>query len=294
MSLSLAVASSCSSDAGDDTDAAVLASCGNMAAAQCNYAAACMPAVLSTEYADAETCKSRVRLNCVGITKRPGSSWNAARLDQCTEYLNRGTCDAWNFTGSPCANTPGTLPDGARCFDSSQCASAFCKLVATGEELPACGTCTPSGCTPTSCGANQVCLPSTAGGQCIDVLSEGEACTPTSLCSSGLSCIESVCAKQRSDGEPCSSLTDCNYPQGLACIDRVCRQPATAQPGEACGDAARCTAGAQCKLVPPSTSLTCVAPLADGSPCTASGASCRSPARCLGGKCTLPADLSCP
>src|SRR6185503_7869995 len=149
------------------------------------------------------------------IAKWQGTGWTEARFDQCTAHVKQATCAFTNPLGSdPCANPPGSLPDGASCFDNSQCATGFCNRVTVpGATVPPnCGTCRAGGCLP-GCKANEVCFASSAGGRCVEMQPEGTACTPASLCAPGLSCLDSVCAKSRGEGEPCTAFANCDVQQ---------------------------------------------------------------------------------
>jgi hypothetical protein len=298
LALPVVAGQSCSSDSGTGVDEAIFAACANSAPAQCNYLATCLPILFGAVFGDADTCIARTRLVCEGYAKWPGGSWTAEKFARCHEHIPQAACAGLEGLGTgPCANVPGSLPSGAACVDHSQCVTGFCRRqISTTMGLAACGTCQAEGCITSGCKAGEICIASSTGTQCAEMQAEGTPCSSASRCATGLSCLGGICTKSRGDGESCTTTEDCDVMQELECADRVCRKPSIVDIGAPCSvGATRCARGGIClNMSPSSTSSTCVAPLPDGSPCSAQrGGICTAPAQCVSGVCKLPAELSC-
>jgi hypothetical protein len=269
------------------------ASCSRAATTICNKIAACNPHGLHTLYGDTQTCVARLTPGCP--TTLAGTSWTAARLDACASAWEEASCGA---TMEPddfipaCNPTPGSLADGAACFNGSQCAGGACNKGA--EVCGTCGTAPP----PPGCGGGSACTPPMLCGRlltgimCAVPHMEGASCGVDAVCEPTFLCKGGVCARRAAAGTACTSSAECDFTQGLMCIDQSCQAPTYAPPGGACDEVRRfCERGAICDLVA-IDSGNCVAPAADGAPCP-NNVPCLQPAVCRDGICQIPDGSQC-
>jgi hypothetical protein len=288
----------CSSDAGSGHPSApVDPSCSAMAAAHCSLIESCLPIFLRTEFGNVDSCIERLTVSCAAYAKWPGTSFTSVKMDRCAQAAREARCDNLQVTlDAACSIEPGALPEGAACYSASQCMSGSCNVAFLPDGTTSgCGKCTKG------CGDGSVCLPpatcivSASGMTCRPPLPEGAPCTPGAICAIGLTCIASVCSKPAGEGARCAGASECDVFQELACVDETCRKVTVVQAGEGCSaPGVRCGSGTYCGAATPSSSTpSCMAYAADGSPCSDMGLRCQGPAICAGGACKLPADLVC-
>jgi len=296
LALPLVAGQSCSSSSDGGRSEALFTACVNSVPAQCNYLATCLPIFMGTLFGDVDTCVARTRLICEAYATWPGVSWTAEKFDRCTEHIQQAACTGVEgLGGGPCTNLPGSLPSGSGCVDHSQCVTGFCNRPISPNGTSGCGTCQEMGCLGGGCKAGEACIASAQGTRCAEIQAEGTACTSASLCATGLSCLGGICTKSRGEGDACTNDEDCDRAKELTCVDDICRKPSLVDIGASCTSSMRCARAGICRNVSPSNSLTCVAPLPDGSPCGgAQGGICDPPALCISGVCTLPAQMTCP
>jgi hypothetical protein len=126
----------------------------------------------------------------------------AGKIEQCAEEIKASTScyERQNFTTEACRVAPGTLPNGAPCDVSTQCASSYCEFEFGlypdgGLSLPFCGACAP-GAGPPRCGdagpcqSPQRCLHDRDEDRehCVIPQREGAPCVSPHGCEDGLFC----------------------------------------------------------------------------------------------------------
>lgn len=278
------------------------AACASYASNVCTSYNACAPNVVTYLYGSVAECETRYTLFCSLIVSEPQTTWTPAAEQACGTALAGLSCEAFllsAFTGGPaaCQPTPGPRASGSDCIDSAQCASAYCKHVATSF----CGTCVERGGAGATCSNFLDCQAGFAcvSGACTTALQTGAACTTSgSQCAIGLYCQAGACQPPLEQNASCSEAgAQCNTLEGLYCNTAVneCLRAAGYNPaGQTCGVVMTdmlegCTAAATCN------GATCTAPAADGAACDVSTqVGCTNPAVCLNGTCTLPAPTTCP
>jgi len=309
---SASLAAGCSSD--DEPSAS--SACAAYASAWVGFDARCGYNSLSGSLKD-EIVQTRADY-CVRALSMKGTSVNASRVQACADWLQGRSCEGTSST-SPCdLDDPGTLPDGERCFDETQCASGYCyrdtsNMADYGDYAFSCGVCmprTPLGVacdydTPCEegayCGNANICvLPPGVGqsceesyvcagdascdygsGLCVAPVANGSACTSQSMCAYGSTCVDGVCDPGRGLGEEC----DFGCAGALTCIEGRCAKPTYVPPGSVCDEDTYCQVGSCSSYYEPGV---CPTLLADGAPCndSASNAQCNYGSVCRGQVCT--------
>ena len=295
--------------------------CHAYAAAACAKYAACNPVNVRQDYGDVENCTARWTLSCLVYA---GNGWATAQIEHCTEQIKPSTSC---FEGNPglikeCWHTPGTLPSGATCDVSTQCASLTCEFrfelhADGGFSIPVCGACAP-GARPPGCGDAGACESPRRcvygrdfKPQCTMPQPEGAPCVAQyGGCEDGLFCQRPpsssgtwVCSKLGAAGVACTDHDGCAHKAGLRCIAGVCDVPTFVATGAACDFEGRFCENGHCQYpmpvplppTPPGTP-TCKAFLDEGSPCDDALSfepECRFPAKCRSGQCRLPGDAQC-
>lgn len=135
-----------------------------------------------------------------------------------TGYCNAGTCVATFGTGTACARdrqcTSGACTDGFCCTSAGGGAcNGPCETCAKSKGATANGICTslPASATPIACGG-YAC--SGTSGAC------ASACATDGECASGYYCDGTFCQKGRTQGNVCTKSAQCA--SGLTCSDGVC------------------------------------------------------------------------
>jgi hypothetical protein len=255
------------------------AACTALADAYCTKLQTCSTFVMNVAYGDLATCKARWVLNCTPNFIAPGTSATPARTTTCAQSIAALSCATFlsGDLGTSCAIAPGTVAQGGTCGDDAQCASTFCARAPDAV----CGTCQPV---------------TNAGDPC--VLKSCSTSTNT-VCPAGkTTCVKPVAGKV---GDSCVGHEQCDVGHQVGCnpTNGRCLALTLATAGGACGadsiipsSVGVCPAGGTC-----SSSLAgkCSAVGMDGASCSTSdtGTHCMLPARCVGGKCTLPAPATC-
>jgi hypothetical protein len=279
----------------------ISAACSSYASNVCSTYDACAPDVVTYLYGSVAACESRYSLLCSLLVSEPQTSWTQTQEQSCGVALANLGCQAFllsPFTGGPatCQPEPGPRVTGAGCIDSGQCASAYCKHIATSF----CGTCVARAAvggvcdTFLDCQAGLACV----SGACATALTTGQLCTTGGdQCALGLYCQAGICQPPVELNGSCAATgAVCNVLEGLYCntVMHTClRAVGYAAAGQPCGIVSGmvegCTAAATCN------GTTCTAPAADGAACnTANQVGCTNPAACLDDVCTLGTPTTCP
>jgi hypothetical protein len=298
------------------SDAQVVASGCDHAAALCAKLDECAPFLLAAAYGDAATCADRLTKACTEQSLSSGSGMTEASILACEASLAGATCGDVFANNLPGCVFHGTLVSGATCGDNSQCASGFCSL---GGNL--CGVCVDKGAAGAACpsGSNDECqtgLVCSSGKICAQPAVVGAACDDaTQPCLTGSFCTTAkTCALTVGAGQDCPGAY-INLGNGTLCLGKSTAtspqtsvQIGTASKGEPCGlipgdslPPTLCAPGsvAACTLVSGSIQLfgmptkgICAAPLDDGHTCTA-GDICQPGAQCISGSCRIPSGRYC-
>ena len=259
-------------------------------------------------YGDLATCKTRLKLSCVGYLGATGSSYTPGKIITCGKAYSTMTCTDF-FSGptpSECS-LAGTIIGGKACGANAQCTSGFCVL----DVAATCGTCAPAvspggACIKGQCPEDLNCIgaTTTTAGLCQKPGKLGDTCSSSVPCSVAFSCFGGKCVTPAAAGTTCdaSSTTaaDCALLDGLYCdpTAKLCKVFGQAKAGESCGaipsaSYAVCISSGFCKLSGGTTG-TCMASAADGATCdTTAGPKCMSPAGCLSSVCKLGDPSSC-
>lgn len=264
--------------------------CGSYVDAFNHHAEQCSMPIL-----DDATKASFVSL-CDAIAKAPGTDHFQSAVDSCGDAMKSDkSCDSRDV---PCI-IRGTLPDGAACAVSAQCAGGICNSTSL-EPNPNseinCGTCASYAEVGESCDHTQ-CNPMTGScsgitqGVCQAYAKEGESCDGPSAGSCGPSLFCSfegnVCAKLPTKGEGCPE-SPCEDP--YRCIQGACTDGVGE--GGACPTGLECAPGLDCDF----NAKTCTKPASDGAPAKKAGEACvvghgdceAFSLVCIGGTCQPP------
>jgi hypothetical protein len=228
-----------------------------------------------------------------------------AGLSACATLLDAASCLDWYRSVLPAECRPaGTLPNGASCLYSSQCAARDCFSSGTW-----CGKCQervavggPCHVGLNTCDAGLVCAKGCVvqggacqnlNGHCAAPVLEGSACQQSSDCREDLVCYSGVCSQPSQLGQPCPQGSECDRTEDLACVrgsdgvSRTCTRMSYAATGQTCDplNGLTCILGSDC-------TGTCKAQIADDEPCSQLK-DCMQPAFCSNGTCTYPPASSC-
>jgi hypothetical protein len=277
--------------------------CADVAHSRCSRTAVCStgaPSFIYRFWGDEPTCETRVKLECMAEATAPGTSLDGAQLELCAKGYAAQVC-ADRFAGyrpTDCV-VKGTRSNGMGCFYDSQCSSGFCNLPG-GSACGSCATASVAGVTAcassSDCSGRQTC----AANVCQLRVALNQTCSASKPCDEELSCVGTTCQQDgASSGVNCDStsttLAVCDGDLGLYCntTSNKCAMASTATVANpACGIVGGvriyCTNGADC------FAGMCKQPSADGASCDVNnGPTCRSPARCIGNVCKLPAPSTC-
>jgi hypothetical protein len=287
-------------ESGADTTSALDADtvCKDHAAAVCAMIDSCAY-LMKTAYGSTTTCLAREKISCLEVLSAPGTGFTPASMQACTRSMSSGQ-GCLSYVPAPGCRPRGTLPDGAKCWTSSQCLGGDC-LIPGGNACGICGQPAVQGgdcysyldcvnapqmyCRTTSVTKPGTCTPGvTLGNQCTDIT--GLYCQPDLWCNKG------VCtnAPRPQLNEPCDPIDQrCDDVMGLTCdsTTRKCTALTVGDPGQLCPSYV-CAAGGACKDPNLSTRM-CVASVTEGQACDEVNATrCLSPAFCLNKVCVLP------
>jgi hypothetical protein len=249
-----------------------------MADAYCTKLQECSTFVMSVAFGNQATCKARWILNCTPNFGAPGTSATPARTSACAQSIPGLACATFlgGDLGAACAIGAGTVANGGPCGDDAQCASTFCARPTTAV----CGTCQPV---------------TNPGGACVQgacSLSTNTVCQQSTT-----TCVRPKAGKI---GDACGGQEECDVGHQVGCnTSTTDKCIALTLAGATCGansvfasSIAVCPNAGTCSAA---VNGTCTAVGADGASCstTDTGAHCMLPARCVGGKCTLPNPSTC-
>jgi len=321
-------------------DAAIAAACADQARAVCSVRTACsymdMDYNVLHLFSDDATCESRLALTCINNLHVVDTSQTAARAETCAQSYSSDTCPDFfdNNLPSRCVAPSGPGAEGSPCTGNAQCESTFCEV----HEFQSCGTCEPLPSLGSPCQINTDCdhdidcvIPAGATqGTCTAYAGDSMPClTGVAPCESTEVCVGDNIATAamgtchpgvRTAGAACDTTrmtaANCDPTYGLACIVATgtvgtCQPIQLAAAGSACGTLGsgsakalyNCGAGGLCVRTPPTAATgACVAPAADGAPCSTDsnvGPPCLMPAICAAsagsssGICTVPDPAAC-
>lgn len=294
-------------------DPTVSGVCAELACVACEAEASCDPFGFSTRWASPEECQSRTVLLCKKQLAAPGVNATLESFSACAQGKAALSCADYLAERWPasCELAPGAVADGGACGFDAQCAAGFCHKE---FHSSTCGVCRPPAagddCNEhlTSCGPGLVCI----GGTCVAYGGPGADCTGLAVCEPSLVCSAGTCAAPQGAGQPCLGSygdDDCDRLHGLACdeLSLTCKPIPVAGTGGSCGQLASsdpmsavqpvCGPESSC-IVHDSPPGSCEARPADGESCvqsdpTANARSCRPPALCADGLCTVADPAAC-
>jgi hypothetical protein len=266
----------------------------------CDWLNRCSPADFKSFFADPSACPPRLAHVADSFVGLSGVSINQSQVDSCAGKLPGSTCgglpDECNFRG--------TLAVGAPCSGSLQCATGDCFFTDTPGQTALCGKCAATvgegaDCTNTDCNTGLVC----ANGKCAAPAQSGQACDEsTRPCADPLVCVDAKCAAPLAAGADCgltATSPPCDTSQGLTCLPTAgnttagkCQPAQFGSVGQKCGiqpdgGFVSC-AGSSC------VKDTCAVDSDEGGPCDpTNGPFCGYGFDCVGGKCEVPAAITC-
>jgi hypothetical protein len=262
-----------SSDAASEREAA----CRAFASTLCAKIASCTQFVLGALYGDVATCEKRIALTCIPSFDAPGTSATPGKTTACGRAIGALACGPFltGDFGADCKTSPGTIATGGACAEDAQCATTFCARA-----------------------------PDAACGVCAATTKPGDACVRNS-CSAGTVCPagQSMCiapvAGQVNDA--CTAQEQCDLAHAVGCntTSKKCLGLTLAPQGGSCGansivptSYAVCPAGGTCSAA---IAGKCTPAADDGASCSTAdtGTHCLPPARCVGGRCTVPDPTAC-
>lgn len=230
LTLGLALTASCGGGEKSASDV-----CTERASVECDKIAECSKGYnLSVRYGTKAPCVAEMKASCIANVERKGSGASVSYVEKCAAAVKAQSCAdrMANVALAACAPVVGEFKDAAKCVAGSQCASTYCKLTVGVE----CGACTPRGVAGAECTVNGDCVTghfcqrdvgvaATSPGKCAKRAAVGEACGPTVLCETELSCQGSKClARTQKANDPCNAEKACI--PGTVCIGAVTAVPA--------------------------------------------------------------------
>lgn len=261
--------------------------CAAVASARCTAISTCLPFILHQLYGAVATCRDRLKTRCLSNLSAPGSKTTLEATASCAKAIAGDACsDYLRADPAACFPDPGTLANGAGCWDDAQCASAIC----VHGLFQFCGSCQPgvglgASCSSSPCVAGLNC----SAGVCVKLGSVGASCSDDAGCAQALLCRAGKCTVSVL-GDACNATTKtgCSLVAGLTCsASATCTAAPSRETGGACVTFFDCHDG-DC------VGGTCTPRLTVGSSCGSSVANCVTPFSCFGGKCALPSATSCP
>ncbi len=269
-----------------DTKATPDSACAALGVARCAVMEACTPFTVRQFHDTVESCRTAFKRRCLFALSAPGASSSAESVSSCAKVLATTACEAYVVSDPPaCFPEPGTLANGAGCWDDSQCASGICLH----GLFAYCGKCQPGvglggSCATSPCVAGLSC----ADGTCVKLGSIGAACASDAACAVTLACRAGKCAANAL-GDPCDSATNagCRILAGLRCMASKCVAATSSETGGPCASFFDCRAG-DC------VASSCKPTVIEGGACGPGLPGCRSPFVCAGGKCAPPSATTCP
>src|SRR6266545_6065648 len=254
-----------------DGDPAAAEACAALSKALCARTETCTPFVVGLFFGSRTVCEQRLALDCLPKFGAPGTSATPAKTSICADSLATHPCTAFakGDFGAACAPEAGSLAAGVACGDDAQCASTFCARAPDAV----CGVCAPttqagSPCVRGACSAGTVCPMGKSSCVALEPGQLGATCTIQEQCDVG-------------NGVGCSTVSGRCIRLTLGSTTGTCGADVAGSMYTACMASGTCS-----KLL----GGTCTMTAADGAACStaSSGPACLPPARCVGGRCTLP------
>lgn len=214
--------------------------------------------------------------------------------EQAATTTGCGTCVAELAEGANCSGTDVGCGRGLDCRDGT------CVKEATGRAKVG-QTCLDTVARPVvsvSCEAGAYCdVPEDGSFQgiqatCKKAVAGGGACRSSRVCEPTLGCVSGTCQAPAGAGSACTDERSCG--RDVACADdKTCVAILTADPGKPCDDTRRCTSGSCVRSSAEAEGGVCTPYVEVDGACSPSGPRCRTPARCLAGRCKLPDAAAC-
>ncbi len=272
-------------DASDGGNPPLDAACAALAQKTCEHIDECSHRLLTEYYATLSDCVTIETTLCEQVMTLSGVQGGVAEVVRLAGQVAGRSCQVPYLYYT---EKPGTLPGGAACRLSQQCASRFCQ-----QDGIDCGTCAEVGDAASTtcrtynnasfCDGHRVC--DVARQTCVAWPTRGEPCI-NGGCSDGLVCQGGRCEPIKLVGESCD-------PGSSWCVELPCDPTTRKCPaadhgkpaGSVCNDSSPgyCATGLHCEhLGGPGT---CQPNSELGAPCAAS---CPLRTLCINGRCELP------
>jgi hypothetical protein len=261
---------------GTSGDPAAAQACAALSRALCAKTETCTPFAMGLFFGSRTVCEQRLALDCLPKFGAPGTSATPAKTSTCAESLATQPCAAFakGDLGAACAPQAGSLAAGVACGDDAQCASTFCARAPDAI----CGVCAPT---------------TQAGSPCVR-----GACSFGTVCPMGKSTC--VVLEPGQLGATCTIQEQCDVGNGVGCsaVTGRCIQLTLGSTTGTCGADLSGSMYTACRASGTCSGLlagTCTMAAADGATCStaSSGPACLPPARCVGGRCSLPDPGTC-
>jgi hypothetical protein len=303
-------------DGGTDAHAVTAdEACTQLANAFCTKIGSCSSFFTLAAYGDVATCETRFKATCLTNLGANGTGATPTQFAACAAVAPNLSCPdvfASNFPAD-CQPIAGTLANDAACGDSSQCSSKFCGF---DSNLATCGKCAapPAAEAPCASGGCPNGLKCGADSKCHAPGGLNAMCDANHACNGEYQCLTGKCVAYLplgADCDPAGTATptkgSCDLLSALWCNlhTRKCEaMTQNAAQGATCGlnltsgGVTICEPKSFCKITNATTYAgTCTARVADGGACDLTtptlGEQCTEPAKCIGGKCTLPDATQC-
>lgn len=260
-----------------------------LSTAVCDKLNSCTPASIAQIFGDVATCKARSAISLKSTFTAPGTSVTSAQLGSCFDAIQSASCaDLSNGNATLVAcEFKGTLPNATACAVSPQCQSGYCSISIESSSMNNCGKCATrvalgGDCVTTACETNLFC--DNVSRKCVARPKAGEACTSTTWCAAGTTCIGAKCSAPLGENADCSaSPGGCDSALGLTCnaSTKKCAKVSFASAGQDCGMVSgqyvSCVGTNYCALATGTASGKCTTSPKEPEDCTTS---CLTPAQC--------------
>lgn len=217
--------------------------------AECTFALRCDPVGFDEMFDDVASCAANGQAYDDAANAAPGSGRTPEALKKCITAMVNASCTA-GIGDLPECDFKGTLADSAACSFNEQCTSGNCHI--DPDSTSGCGACGPKAvagapCSGDLCADGLTCDYGT--NSCVALPATGATgCSTTSACANATDrCISNTCTAVLAQDAACTAPASGDQdpcPSSQRCLNGTCTDvTATAKPGEACGDSARCHDG---------------------------------------------------